>query len=147
MKFVSQASRPHHALALIYDLEGFSRFFNQPDVQDYVPRFLNHVSSAISVSLFGGDSYWTGGTKHISALLPPIHQKFLGDGALYIWTPAKGQNTFEPKFLTYLCNRLWTLKNQFRRILEEAACDVPVVDVPSKIRFGLAREPLINACF
>lgn len=44
-RFTGKASYPRNAVALLYDLEGFSRFFNQPDVQDYVPTFLNHVSA------------------------------------------------------------------------------------------------------
>ena len=37
-KFELPASRPKQGLVVIYDLEGFSRFFNQPDVQDYMYR-------------------------------------------------------------------------------------------------------------
>jgi hypothetical protein len=58
-KFSDQANPPKNAIALIYDLEGFSKFFNQPDVQHYIPAFLNHVSHAISVCLYGGTSYWS----------------------------------------------------------------------------------------
>lgn len=68
-KFSDKASYPKNALALMYDLEGFSRFFNQPDVQNYVPAFLNHVSEAMSVVLFSGNAYWTT-KKKITVLFP-----------------------------------------------------------------------------
>src|SRR6266436_5572803 len=102
IKFESRGGSPVHGLALLYDLEGFSRFFNQPDVQDYVP-------------------------------------KFLGDGMLYVWTLRKGDADFDPAFITDLCNRLRNLKLRFAEVLKRAADDVPVVDLPSRIRFGLAR--------
>ena len=129
-----------HGLALLYDLEGFSKFFNQPDVQDYVPKFLNHVSQALSLTLFGGNSYWMPGGKEYPPLLQaPIHEKFLGDGMLYVWTLRRGDADFDPAFITDLCNRLWNLKLRFAELLKRAADDVPVVDLPSRVRFGLAR--------
>jgi len=69
----------------MYDLEGFSRFFNQPDVQDYVPVFLNHVSEAMGRCLFGGDDYWMNDkVKQLPLSFRVVHEKFTGDGALYI---------------------------------------------------------------
>jgi len=37
-----------------------------------------------------------------------------------------------------LVNRLWNLKNNFGKILSKCSDEVPVVDLPKKIRFGLA---------
>ena len=42
-------------------------------------------------------------------------------------------------FIQYLCNRLWNLKTDFSKIIERASDQVPVMDVPQRIRFGLAR--------
>lgn len=137
LRFDSRASRPLNGLALIYDLEGFSGFFSQPDVQEYVPKFLNHVSGAISAIIFGGEGYWE--KRRYSPLLPPAHEKFLGDGCLYIWTPQEDNPDFQPDFIRILCNRLWTLKIDFTKVLQRVADDVPVLEVPKKIRFGLAR--------
>lgn len=140
--FDSQASRPKHAVALIYDLGGFSKFFNQPDVQDYVPKFINLVSKAMSIIFFGGVGYWLGEEEkenELDRLQAPIHEKFLGDGALYLWTPPKGTNTFPSYFIINLCNNLWNLKNEFDKVIKKAADEVPVLELPSRVRFGLAR--------
>jgi len=139
-KFASRGGNPAHGLALIYDLEGFSKFFNQPDVQDYVPKFLNHLSQAMSVVLLGGKAYWDSATPHKYDPLPaPIHEKFLGDGMLYVWRLKRNQLDFDPNFIGMLCNRLWNLKDGFHEVLKQAAADVPVLDLPTRIRFGVAR--------
>lgn len=137
--FDSTASRPKHAFALVYDLEGFSRFFNQPDVHEYVPKFLNRVSEAVRRVIFGGDAYWTDyGNKLQPLSLQPTHEKFLGDGALYLWTEGPA-NKINPVFVGQLCNRLWDLKSTFGEIVQRATETSPVVDLPQRIRFGLAR--------
>jgi len=124
---------------LIYDLEGFSRFFNQPDVQDYVPRFLNHVSDAVGACLYGGTQYWLSINKDMSCpTCLPVHEKFLGDGALYIWLD-QPEAPITPGFVRMLCNRLWNLKKGFPDVAKRSLDDVPVADVPMRIRFGFAR--------
>ena len=139
-RFSGKASHPKNALALMYDLEGFSRFFNQPDVQDYVPTFLNHVSDAMARCLFGGDYYWLADSEKIAPLsFRVVHEKFTGDGALYIILPPAGESDFRTTTLSTLCNRLWTLKNKFDAVGKKALESVPVVGVPQRIRFGLSR--------
>ena len=138
-KFASRAGRPVHGVAMLYDLEGFSKFFNQPDVQDYVPKFLNHVSQAVSIAIFGGSAYWLPTPRTYTSLLAPIHEKFLGDGMLFVWRLPRGLADFDSTFITNLCNRLWNLKTHFNEVLKRAAEDVPVIDLPARIRFGLAR--------
>ncbi|MBW8849296.1 MAG: hypothetical protein JF600_00820 [Xanthomonadales bacterium] len=141
-EFEKRASKPKNSVALMYDLEGFSKFFNQPDVQDYIPSFLNHVSNAVSVCLYGGTAYWMDEDEHrtLSALdLRVSHEKFMGDGALYILLPPTGETDFDQRSLQILCNRLWNLKNNFPKIITKALDDVPVVEVPQRIRFGLSR--------
>src|ERR1041385_76943 len=85
--FTGKASYPKNAVALLYDLEGFSQFFNQPDVQDYVPAFLNYVSAAMGVNLFGGEAYWANDATIDPLQIEVVHEKFTGDGALYILVP------------------------------------------------------------
>ncbi len=123
----------------MYDLEGFSRFFNQPDVQDYVPVFINHVSTAISACIYGGKSYWRGNddveTDALQSL--PVHEKFLGDGAMYIWLH-DDRIPLTTDFARQLCNRLWTLKSYFDEVLKSATDILPVLDVPDRLRFGVA---------
>jgi hypothetical protein len=70
----------------------------------------------------------------LTPLQPPIHQKFLGDGALYIWN----LNDLGPTKVVNLANRLWNLKSKFKNVLSACSDEVPVVDLPDKIRFGLS---------
>src|SRR3954454_69526 len=137
--FTGKASYPKNAVALLYDLEGFSRFFNQPDVQEYVPAFLNHVSAAMAVNLFGGEAYWAHNATIDALDLEVAHEKFTGDGALYILLPPEGATDFPVGTLQHLCNRVWTLKNRFASVVNRALEMVPVVEVPRKVRFGLSR--------
>lgn len=138
-RFATKASRPKNALALMYDLEAFSNFFNQPDVQDYVPAFLNHVSETIAICLFGGTPYWTEEETWSHLPLRVVHEKFTGDGALYVILPPAGQSDFGIKTLNLLCNRLWMLKSHFGLVVAKSLEHVPVVEVPKRIRFGLSR--------
>lgn len=137
--FSGKASYPKNAVALLYDLEGFSRFFNQPDVQEYVPAFLNHVSAAMGVNLFGGEAYWSQYETIDPLEVQVAHEKFTGDGALYILLPPSGTTDFPIGTLQMLCNRLWTLKNKFHEVVNKALERVPVVEVPRNVRFGLSR--------
>ena len=90
----------------VSDLEGFSRFFNQPNMQDYVPKFLNLVSEALSIAIYGGKAYWLPATENLDPLtIAPVREKFLGDGAMYIWLESNAE-PLSTSFVTTLCNRL-----------------------------------------
>jgi len=138
IRFDPEASLPKQGVALVYDLEGFSRFFNQPDVNNYVPKFLNKVNEALGTVIFGGEAYWTPDKTTLSPLATPVHEKFLGDGALILWTHDSSATSNPEDLAVVLCNRLWNLKTCFSEVLKRCADDVPVVDLPSRIRFGLA---------
>lgn len=140
IQFDIKAGRPKHAIVMIYDIAGFSKFFNQPDAQEYVPRFSNRISEAISVAIFGGKEFWEKeGAEELIPLLSPVHEKFLGDGALYIWLPPHNETDFSSGFVAYLCNRLWNIQNNFDTLRKKCSEDIPVFDLPQGIRFGLAR--------
>lgn len=136
-KFAS-ASHPQNAISLVYDLEGFSNFFNQPDVQEYIPAFLNVISDAISTCLFGGTAYWQDDARYPPLSSTPIHEKFMGDGGLYIFTP-DGLSDFREGFPVALCNRLYILRRNFSHVVQRCTEMVPVFAIPRNIRFGLAR--------
>jgi hypothetical protein len=140
--FKSTASYPEEAIVLIFDLEGFSSFFSQPDVHNSVPRYLNTVLDALSIVICGGECYYVdfdeeqlSKKENIYSPLPsPIHQKFLGDGMLYIWR----YNDFDKNDIADLLIRLWNLKINFREVNFKYSEDVPVIDIPQKIRFGVS---------
>lgn len=139
IRFRPSSTATQTGLVLIYDLEGFSLFFNQPDAPRYVPLFLNHVSSAIESIIFGGHAYWApAGEQDLTALSKPIHEKFVGDGCMYVWTQ-DGQSDQEwAAFIVKLCNRVWNLKNEFSAVVLRASNDIPIAELPKRIRFGLA---------
>lgn len=140
IRFEAKASRPKHAVVMIYDISGFSKFFNQPDVHEYVPRFINHVSNVISTIIYGGERYWEPPPKKPwSVLPPPVHEKFLGDGALYVWVPQANEKVFNTAFIADLCNSLWNIQRLFEKIRIKCAEDIPIYELPQGIRFGLAR--------
>jgi len=142
INFRSKASRPMHGLVMFFDLEGFSQFFNQPDLQDYIPAYLNTVFESIHITIGGGKAYWMEDKKEFSPLQSPSHVKYLGDGAMYIWTAEEKTGDFDTDFIIRLCNRLWFLKNYFPKINKKCCEEIPVAEVPQRIRFGLARGTL-----
>ena len=138
IQFRPMASPPQSAVVLTFDLEGFSRFYSHPDVQDYVTKYLNRILGCLSVCIHGGWAYWLEGGTQMSPLPAPVHQKFLGDGAMYLWTVPEKHEQAPRVDMVVLLNRLWNLKNNFDQVVRACADDVPVVDLPRRIRFGLA---------
>ena len=66
----------------------------------------------------------------------------MGDGALYIILPPAGTREFSVSCLTGLANNLWNLKRSFSEVVLKALDDVPVAELPRRIRFGLSRGPV-----
>lgn len=131
--------KPRNGLAVIFDLQGFSKFVNQPDVHDFVPRYLNTVIASVETCIFGGDAYWLKAPESYQPMfMLPVHRKFMGDGMLYLWSLGDAPAAKVPGFATLLCNRLWDLKAGFKRI-NQACAEIPVTNFPSRIRFGVAR--------
>ena len=139
--FKPQSSRAMNGIALIFDLGGFSKFFNQPDVHTYIPIYLNHVRRCVETIFLGSKTGWRTGENQISPpLIPlPVHRKFLGDGFLYIWTPKKDSDELTNAFVQVLCADLWKLQKDFYLVNRACSDDVPVYELPETIRFGLAR--------
>jgi class 3 adenylate cyclase len=141
LQFKPTAGRLQHAIVLIADLEGFSAFCNIPDAQLYAARFLNCVGEALNICIRGGNAYWIPPEqwrkRHQLPLPAPTHQKFLGDGALFLWVGSQ-HHGLSTRQLTSLCNRLWNLQEWFEAVREKAAATIPIADLPRRIRFGLA---------
>lgn len=58
---------------------------------------------------------------------------------MYIWTFKKGLREFkdnESRNTTFV-NMLWNLKKYFGNVVKACSDDVPVVDLPQRIRFGI----------
>ena len=144
IRFEAQASRPKVGTAVSFDLEGFSGFYSQPDVHNYVTKYLNRVFECMSIIFRGDEQYWAENVQ-TPALPTPLHRKFLGDGALYLWEtePAFASDTVRMDLLI----NLWNLKKYFGRVAEAAADDVPVPDVPRSIRLGISQGTIYELAY
>jgi class 3 adenylate cyclase len=143
--FKTHAGRATNGLAMIFDLEGFSKFFNQPDVHEYVPTYLNLVIDAVERCIFGGPTVWTTEGDDVKPLgILPIHRKFLGDGMLYVWSFSGLPPEECTMAIVSLCNRLWNLKRHFSKVNAHCTERVPVADLPSRIRFGIGRGTIME---
>jgi len=139
IRFRPDSTHETTALSLVFDLPGFAAFFNQPLARDYVADYLDHVFRAVSIWLFGGRPFW-GVDVRVGSLMHPSHQKFLGDGGLYVWTPPAGKKTFSPAFTSELVTRLCRFSTQMPEINKAAASSVPrSFKLPAAIRWGLAQ--------
>lgn len=139
IKFEPEGLPPINAVVLVADLEGFSTFFTQPDVQLYVPKFLNKVFSGLDTAVSGGNASWLDAKYSPLQELPlPIHSKFLGDGALFIWKYGARTGGLSQTQLNDLIYRLYVFALQFPNFLDTFSDEIPLVDVPKRIRFGLA---------
>ncbi len=129
---------PEQAIVLIFDLEGFSNFFSHPDIEEYVPKLLNLILLEIDATIKGGKPYWAVDIDDEPSPIPtfpePIHSKFMGDGALYIWR----YHDFTEQQRLDLISIFWLLKIKYKRILKRAVEEIPFPDIPKNIRFGIA---------
>jgi class 3 adenylate cyclase len=136
--FKPKPSSTEQAIVLIFDLEEFSKFSSQPDVQVYVHKFLNFVIEEIDKTIKAADPYWAVDIDEeplpLAKLPELIHSKFLGDGALYIWN----YNDFTEQQKLDLISVFWLMKLKFKRIIKKMSEDIPLTDFPKKIRFGIA---------
>jgi len=136
-----QSGRTHETtgIALVFDVEGFAAFFNQPWARNYITEYLDHIFRAVSIELLGGRRFW-GNKSIVPPLMHPSHQKFLGDGALFIWTPQAGKKKFSDDFVGELVHRLCRFKLEFPAINKASAGTIPrSFKLPKMIRWGLAR--------
>lgn len=133
-------------LCLIFDISGFTRFSNIPNVNSYLVDYINHVIECVEVNIYGGEDYWNNGDHKTTALQHfPSLSKFLGDGMLYIWEEESNDSFLStPKFKVELLNRLWNLQKNFVKINEKLCRDInmPVSDLPPLIKFGIAQGDL-----
>lgn len=145
--FKQESSQPLQAIVLIFDLEGFSKFFSHPDVSEYVPKFLNLVIGEIEETIKGGNPYWAMDIDDEQIAIPAfpelIHSKFLGDGGLYVWR----YNDFTEQQRLDLISTFWLLKLKYKRILKRAAEEIPFMDIPKNIRFGISAGTVYKLCY
>jgi len=136
--FQKEAGAPEGAIVLIFDLEGFSKFFGQADIHYHVTKFLNRVFECFETIINGGNAHWLKGKPELQPFQQPIHQKFLGDGALYVWTYKKQEDDEVKEKYIHFLNNLWDFKANYLRFLDTIYDEIPLFDIPKRIRVGLA---------
>ena len=93
----------------------------------------------MDIIINGGQHYWNKEAKKTSiGFQKPIHEKFMGDGALYIWTyKPEDEKEFHKKMIFFI-NQLWNFRVYFDNFIKNCSDDIPVIDLPRNIRFGMA---------
>lgn len=143
--FRDRLTKTKPGMALVYDLGGFTRFANHPNAPRYIPRLINEISSAIAVVIHGGDPYWISHAEtYYQPLTRPVHEKFLGDGALYVWTANSERELTRSTFVIPLCNRLRDLRKNFARVVALMKHHIPIASIPREIRVGLAMGDVLR---
>jgi class 3 adenylate cyclase len=128
------------ALAVVFDLAGFTAFCNQNDPQlvipDYVNRFLNWLFDTIRSSLSSGRS--DAQVKLWCRL--PVFAKFLGDGLLFIWDTQRMDPTIELGNVVICMNDICSdYKTEFVPKLADK-----FTNYPKLLRCGIARGQVVS---
>jgi len=147
IRFKYEDNDEKHGFVMVFDLEGFTQFVNQRDVDDYhITEYLNGVFKSIDVCLLGGIPFWAKYEEkmwlpfsQVERYSKPTHVKFLGDGALYLWTRPFTNSDFKLEFILLLMNRLATLREDFKKVVRLCSDEIQAFNVPERIRFGFAR--------
>ncbi|MGC4099769.1 hypothetical protein [Ferruginibacter sp.] len=140
------AERASVGLALIFDISGFTKFFNKPDIHYYMTNYINQIINCVEITIWGGNDFWTTETpQEIDALeIKPIMRKFLGDGMLYVWEDNDDRLLLKSDFKIDLIIRLWNLQLNFDRINKRLYEDIPVGDLPTNIKFGISQGTIFK---
>lgn len=147
-------------LAVVFDLEGFTRFCSQRDPQTFVPRFVGDFTDWFfqqirSQLLFhsGGpaaDSVQTEDGKYQLCAPPPFFAKFLGDGFLCLWAADRDlirrdlpddadEGLVENELRGDLTNTLAVIQDVRRSYSDyQKTLREHYVNVPSRLRLGAA---------
>lgn len=137
------AERPSNGLALIFDISGFTNFFNKPDIQDYITDYINQIINCVETCIWGGDIYWIKPgqveTEATPMFIKPSLRKFLGDGMLYVWEDDDKKIASDSAIRINLLNSLWNIHAQIDTINKKIRENMPVADLPADIKFGLAQ--------
>lgn len=140
------AERATVGLALVFDISGFTKFFNKPDIHYYMTEYINQIIDCVEINIWGGTDFWTEAVaEEMPALkIKPFMRKFLGDGMLYVWEDTEDKILLKPDFKITLINRLWNLQLHFSKINKKLIENIPVGDLPGTIKFGIAQGTIFK---
>ncbi len=125
-------------LVVVYDLEDFTSFLQISDIQRAARKYLNFVDEHIRRIYEGGSQIWANDpAETVDPLTPPIHRKFLGDGAMMIFDMTGKTSVQRERTVQNICIDCWLAKQRFARINRAARAFMPNAKVPKRIRFGI----------
>jgi len=140
-QFNTKGAPGTEAIVVSFDLEGFSRFFMQQDVHLYVPDYLNTVLDSIHSIFRSERPYWLPENAKNWLGIPrePDFVKYTGDGGIYLWIASNENEPIPMSFKVSLITNLWILKTCFPAVTKKVQNLVPLMELPARIRFGVAR--------
>lgn len=120
IRFRVENSQVTKAIAVVWDLEGFTEFMNQPTTRDFLAGYLNQVNRTVSDFIWGMD-YLDPDIKDTLRFYPPSYEKFLGDGVMFLWLDSGTSKEYFADFLPRLtlCLRLSLLQQEFPKLLKD----------------------------
>lgn len=142
-KFNERALAPITGLVLTYDLEEFTSFLMVPDIQQAATLYLNFIDEQVHCVFNGSMPQFASRVPDLNhrelfrKVGTPIHRKFLGDGAMFIFDVTAMSPRERDLLVKAACIRSWDLKNYFHLLNEAAREFMPVHDMPKNIRFGV----------
>jgi len=137
---LAKKGRYVQALAAVFDLKGFTPFFNQPDphlvVPDYLREFLTWIFDEIRGKFKEGE---TNDRVTIWGSLP-FFAKFMGDGILFLWdTQYSGGMTGIGNIIFYLRKICANYSESFFPNVSKKYSKTP-----DTLRVGIARGQIIS---
>lgn len=123
--FELASSKRFDAISAIIDLEGFTTFCSQPDNHTKLAQFLNFVFGRVE------DSLLAAGLDR-----PATHFKFLGDGALYVWSLEGIEKRKLGQQVVLALHNLY--RTYPAEILDEIE-ELGAFGVPKRLRVGIAQ--------
>ena len=101
IEFLPEAIPIRHAIAVSFDMSGFSTFCRRHDAHAYLTRYLSSLFKLFDgVFKDGARDFWKE-TKDLVQVPRPDSIKYTGDGALLLWLKSKGDG-FDSAFRTNL---------------------------------------------
>jgi class 3 adenylate cyclase len=143
LRFSEEAKGGFNALVVLCDLEGFTKMISDfRDIEPYVPKFFNRLFNTFDINFRGGRSFWSNNDSDVllGKLQDPIHVKFMGDGALYIWKRGSHDECLSDDDMVYLISRIWIYQQNFDKIIRYCSENIPLNfdKLPRRLRFGIS---------
>lgn len=151
LKFSAVESSPQNAIAVVFDLAGFSSFCNHADQHVHVPRFVSSVFELLD-SYTENQVFFNLNRPNINKpkIMEPDFIKYTGDGALMIWLNGNLQ-PFSEEFRSLLVATFRKFQKEFELQVIEWERKWCTSNLPKSLRVGIStgfvfplREPSIT---